>query len=165
VAASIDRTVGGASANSYVTLAEANAYFDEHLNVSEWTDATDDLKNRALIQATRRLDQLSFNGGKATEAQALKWPRIGVVDDEGYGIDSDEIPQQMKDAQCELALAMLASDLLVDTGLEGFEMVEVGPVKAVPKHQQKAGELPENVRREISPFLYQSRANVRLERA
>ena len=165
MAASIDTTVGGASANSYVTLAEADAYFDEHLNVTDWTDATDDLKNRALIQAARRLDQLSFNGGKATEAQALKWPRIGVVDDEGYGIDSDEIPQQMKDAQCELALAMLASDLLADTGLEGFEMVEVGPVKAVPRHQQKAGELPENVRRELSPFLSLAGVGIKLERA
>ncbi len=58
MAATIDATLQGASANSYVTLAEANAYFETTPDDSTWTDKTDDQKNRALISANRFIDEL-----------------------------------------------------------------------------------------------------------
>ena len=75
MAATIIATLSSASANSYVTLAEANAYFETVPNSSTWTDKTDDAKNRALISATRWIDSLNYYGDRCDEDQALKWPR------------------------------------------------------------------------------------------
>jgi hypothetical protein len=48
----IDATVGGANANSYLTLADAQAIIDgfvEDADVTAWASATTDQKNRALF--------------------------------------------------------------------------------------------------------------------
>jgi hypothetical protein len=165
MAVTIDSTVGGASANSYVTLAEAEVYFEGRLNITDWTSATTDEKNRALVMAARRLDQERWTSEKASSAQALKWPRWDAEDEDGNSISSDTIPEAIKDAQCELALAMLDSDLTTDTGLEGFDEVKVGPVSVKVRHQRKAGEIPEEVYREIRHWLRVGRGQARLMKA
>jgi len=167
MAVAIDATPKGAAANSYCTLAEAETYFEGRLDIDNWTDAADDdIKNRSLVQATNRLEQETFEGIKTTAAQRLKWPRNGLVDERGESVDDDTVPERVKDAQCELALSMLGSDLLADTGLEGFESVKVGPLDVVPRHQSRVGGLPENVRRELALWLSTpSPLNVKLIRA
>jgi len=152
MAAAIDATVGGASANSYVLLATATTFFDETLNVSDWTGATTDEQNRALISAARRLDQVAWAGQKADEDQALAWPRIQTYDVDGLPYDSDVIPTAIQRAQMKLALAMLAGDLLADTGLEGFINLKVGPLDVTPR-LRNAGDLPADVLREIRHVL------------
>lgn len=149
----IVETVGGSASNSYVTLDEAEAYFEGRLNTAAW-DAltTDDAKNIALVSACRRIDQEEFDGARSSHNQALAWPRHGASAD-GIMVDSAEIPQRVKNGQCELALFMLGSDMLADTGLEGFDRVKVGPLEVTPRHGRRAGSLPENVRRELAPFL------------
>ena len=168
-------TPGAPDANSYVTVEEADSYFDERLNASAWAAASPEDKARALIQATRRLDQEEFEGvptrplnGTAVDqpTQALKWPRQMADTDAGWTYEDDIIPDPVKQATMELALVYLSSDSdpLADTGLEGFEQVQVGPLTVVPRHQRRAGELPENVRRLLQPVLRMSRANVRIVR-
>ena len=52
MAITIDATVGGANANSYLTLADAQALIDgmvENDDVTAWASATTDQKNRALL--------------------------------------------------------------------------------------------------------------------
>ena len=54
MAITIDATAGGANANSYLTLSDANAIIDglvEDADVTAWSSATDDQKNRALYTA------------------------------------------------------------------------------------------------------------------
>jgi hypothetical protein len=51
VAATINATLKSSTANSYVTLAEANSYFETVPDSATWDDKTDDQKNRALISA------------------------------------------------------------------------------------------------------------------
>ena len=60
MAATIDATIKGANANSYVTLSEANNYFETVPDSSTWTNKTDDQKNRSLISATRWIDGFVF---------------------------------------------------------------------------------------------------------
>lgn len=165
----VDATVGGASANSYVTVAEGDTYFDERLDTADWDNATADEKAQAVIMATRRLDQETFEGVKADldpEDQALQWPRSGASGRDGHVFDNDELPTDLKHATFELALVMLGEDFLADTGLEGFEQVAVGPLSVTPRHTQRAAELPETVRRLLRPFLMTPSAyNVRVRRA
>ena len=131
MAATITATLSSATANSYVTLAEANDYFETVPNSSTWTDKTDDQKNRALIDATRWIDTLNFYGTRCDNGQALKFPR------NNYTIDNVEltcttIPNNIKYAQYELARA-LANDTSAVTGTTGkdgnFSEVQLGDLQ------------------------------------
>jgi hypothetical protein len=111
MAVSIVTTVGGASSNSYVTQAEATTYHEGRLNATAWSGATSDSMNRALVEAARELDVLSWVGTPADDTQVMRWPRQWAEDPDsptlGLYYDSTEIPQRVKDAQCELALEFL----------------------------------------------------------
>ena len=131
MAAVIVATLSGASANSYVTLAEANTYFETVPDSSTWTNKTDDQKNRALISATRWIDALSFYGDRCTETQALKWPREDYTID-GIDLACSLIPSPIKVATYELARA-LANDTDAITGTTGttgiYDEVELGDLR------------------------------------
>jgi hypothetical protein len=92
---------GVATANSYITLAEYEAYLvDRGL-----TDSRDDEpKKAAIISAKDWIESKEdrFTGTKAARANALCWPRVNAYA-HGYVIDSDEIPSELKSAQCQLA--------------------------------------------------------------
>jgi hypothetical protein len=163
--ATIDATIGGTAANSYVTVAEADTYFDGRLYATAWTeDATEDDKIKALITATDRLDREDYYGYRWEEDQRLKWPRSGVATDDGVEIAFDEIPRQLKDATCELALALLGTDLLSESGLGGFDELEVGPLKLVVRHIP-TGSLTDNVLRNLRGLVKKrGRGQIRLNR-
>ena len=114
MAATINATLSSASANSYVTLAEADAYFETVPSSTQWDNKQDDKKNRALIAATRWIDSFVFYGDRCDHGQALKFPR------NNYQVDDVElactaIPNNIKYAQYELARA-LANDTDAMTG-------------------------------------------------
>lgn len=164
----IDATVGGASANSYITRAAATTYFDERLNSGAWTSASNENKDRALIQATRRLDQEDWQGVKVASGQALDWPRYWATDEDGEEYDSAAIPQPIKDATCELALRFLndgTTDTLADTGLEEFAAAKIGPMEVERNRAFKAGQLPENVLRLLRHVIRSATASRRVSRA
>jgi len=56
--------------DTYATLAEACTYFGKRLDVSVWTSATDDTKERALMQAFLSMERLRFSG----EVTRRYWP-------------------------------------------------------------------------------------------
>lgn len=163
----LDATVGGASANSYISVADADTYFDERLNVSNWTGASADNKARALIMATTRIDQEKFEGEKSTTGQALKFPRIDAYDDDAEEFPSDAIPQIVKDATCEMALRLLndgTTDALADTGLEEYERIKVGSIEVTTRAGFDAGQLPDNVRRLLREVLITTKYSAELVR-
>ncbi len=131
MAATITATLKGETSNSYVTLAEANTYFETAPEESTWDDKTDDQKNRALISACRWIDSLNFLGDRCDNDQALKWPR------NNHHVDNVElvctaIPKGIKYAQYELARA-LANDTDAMTGNKGtdgtYEEVKLGELE------------------------------------
>jgi len=117
VAATINATIKDANANSYVTLTEANTYFETVPDSSTWTNKTDDQKNRALISATRWIDSFVYYGDRCDDGQALKFPRNNYQVD-GVELACTLIPQNIKYAQYELARA-LANDTDAITGATG----------------------------------------------
>ena len=117
MAATITATLSSATANSYVTLAEANTYFETVPDSTTWDNKSDDQKNRSLIAATRWIDSFVFFGDRCDHGQALKFPR------NNYQVDDVElactaIPNNIKYAQYELARA-LANDTDAMTGNVG----------------------------------------------
>lgn len=135
------------TANSYRTLADAAAYFDTHPLAATWTGAaSDDVRARALIMATRDLDTVewdAFKTGFPTSAtQALQFPRgstllrayVGsasalTVDPTLAGstvYDPDIIPPWLGDACCEQALAHIAGNRVSDSDSRGVRAVKAG---------------------------------------
>ena len=129
--ATINATVKDAYANSYVTLSEANTYFETVPDSSTWTNKTDDQKNRALISATRWIDSFVFYGDRCDDGQALKFPRNNYQVD-GVELACSTIPINIKYAQYELARA-LANDSEAMTGNVGtdgnIEEVKLGDIQ------------------------------------
>ena len=151
MAISITATAGSASANSYLTLADAQAIVDglvEDDDVAAWASATTDQKNRALYTATQRIDRERFLGARASDTQALQWPRTGVRKPDTftstyttgfpYRVTTDyytdtEIPDQVKRAEVVLAVYLNNNkDGLGLSGLEDYKRVGVGGVAVEP---------------------------------
>ena len=99
-------TVGSASANSFVTLAETTTYMSGRLNSTLWDAATTDSQNRALVEATREISVQNYTGRRSDTVQALSWPRWAAPNPDspvGFLFDTNIVPQRVKDATMELA--------------------------------------------------------------
>ncbi len=141
-----------------MTLAEADAYVDAMVlgtDANKWGSGNADSRNRALTAATQRLDRERFLGARATDTQALEWPRTGVRKPSTYintyatgfpfRIADDfftdtEIPPQIKHAQIELAVYLHSNkDGISLGGLEDFKSVQVGSISVVPDKTGSVG--------------------------
>lgn len=112
----IVETVGGADSNSYVTLAEAAAYFaaGNHLESASWLSVSlsNPQREACLIQACRDLNLLNYWGCIVTQVQILKFPRIYR-----NSFFASVIPERIKQAQMEQALVYAKS--LLPTAEQG----------------------------------------------
>jgi hypothetical protein len=110
-------TPGGTTDNCYITLSDANLYFGSTLRNAPWVQHPDGDRERALVQATQRIEQLGgtppdpdsperplFDGSPyAPDVQVLHFPRTQDKNDAGSLI----IPHSLRDAVCEQALWLL----------------------------------------------------------
>jgi len=139
-----------ASANSFVSVEYADSYFANRLFSAKWDDADD--KAAALITATQaicfyftpRRDYVpapngagyyrtapTWTGLPTDSSYSLPWPRTGMLNLNGGAIGSTEIPRELKDATCELALHLLPEDRFLDndTTIKGISSVKAGSVE------------------------------------
>lgn len=155
----IDATVGGVASNSYETQAEANTYFDDRLPLAPPWVASGDTAIRALLMATRNLEQFGqsirllvtpaggvpayyrvarrWTGSPASPTQRLSWPRVGMFDNNGNAIPSNVIPQELKDAESEFAGQLLKTDVTLNNPVivGGITSVKAGSVAVTFKDQ------------------------------
>ena len=127
----LDATVGGPNANSYVTLDEAIAYFNNHPYGAAFIDEDQDLQEQLLIFATLNLDSLCWTGAATTEEQALAWPRIGMIGKNGYPVASDVLPKQLKIMTLEQARRLQVSNVAApsDEFEQGIKRVKASTVE------------------------------------
>lgn len=95
----------------YITIEDAQTYFDGRLHAEAWDEGTDLDRNKALITATRMIDRLAFRGQIAEALQTTQWPRIL----RGYNNNLSFLPNDICIACCELSLNLLDG---VDPDLE-----------------------------------------------
>lgn len=95
----VEDGTGLANADSYLSLAEADAYFASYVSEAAneaWASTSDDEREVALRVATRDLDLLygsRYLGSPVTTTQALLFPRIAP----------GPLPSRLKHATAELA--------------------------------------------------------------
>ncbi len=98
-----------AAANSYVSVADFQAYADARGYSYPDTNAACE---KLLIKAVDYIEarRTRFQGIKTSSTQPLQWPREWVFIDD-YAINNDTIPTELIRAQCELAVAAYTIDL------------------------------------------------------
>jgi hypothetical protein len=146
--------------NSYATVAEADAYFADRLDVAAWTAADATSKAQALVTAASILDDQSWTGSAIGESQPLAFPRTAYYFDPRLGtsitLDETVIPSRIVTANIELAHHLLLNDgLLDDTGL--IKDLQVGSVALTTITTPSL--IPANVRRLIKPLLVNAGSN------
>jgi len=182
----INATVGAADANSYLTLAEAQAIVDglvEDDDVVAWGTATTDQKNRALFTATQRIDRERYLGARSTETQALQWPRTGVRRPDTYintysvgfpfriktdYFTDDEIPSQIQEAQVILAVYLNNNkDGIGLSGLEDFNNVSIGNINVSTNRYGPVGadRIPPMVERYMTGLRISGPGNIAVKRS
>ena len=121
-------TVGSASANSYITVAEYEAFWTERNVTIPGRTAP---KKAQPVQAADYIKRgYNFVGEQQFKEQAMVWPRLtGIILVKDFPIDPDTVPQDIKDAQAELAY-------IIHQGTDVFATVTGG---AKVREKNKAG--------------------------
>ena len=103
MAVTLVSTLAGSTANSLVSLADADSYHENLLSFAAWDALSDDDKKRALISASASLSELAWWGRlyDAETPQALVFPRVFPGQSDGL-----TIPAAIKAATCEHALSL-----------------------------------------------------------
>lgn len=140
---------GDTTSNAYITEASANAYFSNKLYADRWEVALSQQRIRAIITATKTLDDfITWKGYRVSENQALAWPRAQVNDQDGYLINNATVPQAVKDATCELAILLLDEDRREEDDMEGITKIAVGPI-SIERDKNEKPIIPDHVARII----------------
>ena len=169
MAATLTCTPGGGSDNSYISLADADAYFVNGLRGETWEEWTSDQRSRALVEATQQIERLGgsrvstdsanrsrFRGepyNSLLSDQCLHFPRTGDLDEGGSVV----VPQGVKDAVCEQAYFLLKKqdepDLLdrADLQRQGVKLANVDGLY----EQYGSKEVPDGIATEAWEHLQQ----------
>jgi len=119
-----------AGANSYVTLAYAADYFAVDPSSATWEALTDEQKQFYLAWATRLLDQKTeWRGFINEDDQALRWPRKGAADRDYRTVNTNEIPNPVKAATCELAKWLMTNDPTTGQDTDYLKRIKVDVIE------------------------------------
>ena len=140
--------------NTYVSVEEADAYFDDRLDVAAWTEAPPLEKEKSLVTATSILENIDWVGTVISDTQALAFPRHGTYVDPRLGKAvsmGTSIPDRIIKAQYELAYHLLNNDGLLDnTG--SVKSLSLGAVEL--EGIRAPSQIPAHVKSLIRPLQY-----------
>lgn len=146
--------------NSYVTIANADSYFDTRIDSAEWENADDDVKEQALVTATQLVDNHHWIGKAVSSSQALAWPRKEAkYYDPRMGqeisIADDAVPSQVKVAVYEQALHLINNEDLLTETTQTFESISIGNISIADSNNDVAriSQKPSVVMKQIRPLI------------
>ena len=116
----VEDGTGVYGADAYVSAQAVDTYWANRPHSpfsASWAAGSTANREGAIREATAYLDAtyyLSYRGiSRRTEDQGLQWPRSDAYDDEMF--DLPDLPQQIRDATCELAVRALSEALSPDS--------------------------------------------------
>ncbi len=163
--------------NSYIDVATADTYFANRLYADAWTSTAVPQKEQALVMATRAIDRQVFIGAKKLDDQPLQFPRrypfrahdiwrkwfqFNITDQwetlyvEGASWWADiDVPQAVKDATCEEALALLERGNSQRRKLqqEGVQSASIGSLSETYRPGTARGLLSQEALELLRPYI------------
>lgn len=134
MALTVETGTGIASAEAYVSVADADTYFGNRTHLAAyttWTAATTAVKEGCLREAADYLDAVwgdFYKGDRAGRVQGLLWPRTEAFDSAGYNLPA--LPQELINANCELAGRAAVTPLAPDLAFgNAFKQIKAGSVQ------------------------------------
>lgn len=122
----VEDGTGLATAEAYISVADADAYFAARGNAA-WSALDQISKEAALRKGCDYMEgRYTWKGQRATTTQALGWPRQCVVVD-GVYLPADAVPVAIARANAELAVRASAADLAADETTQ-VTRETVGPI-------------------------------------
>lgn len=127
--------------DTYTSVADADMYFSNRLYSTAWAALSPSNKEASLRIAAKHLDLMYMWLGEPTSSsQPMAWPRNGLYTRNGAEILNTTVPEDIKNAQCELAYQWAQSDQLTppassftadDTSLSngGIKREKLGPLE------------------------------------
>lgn len=101
-----------------------------------YSDETDGVPDSATIRQLASVKDLSkcvivWRGDPTDSTQALSWPRTGLKNKNGFDLESNVIPQQVKNAQFELARLLTVADRTLENEIftQGITKIKAGSVE------------------------------------
>lgn len=155
-----DSTAGSPTANSYLSVEDADALAAGLINGSDWLSLTEQQKQALLVQATTRLDAEVYGGVPTTTVntsvtphQALQWPRNWIIDNNHGGsthLDPTKIPAALEKATFYQAMhyynEFMDNPTVSRQDMDRLTALSIGPI--VMSIQKRAEErLPDMVKR------------------
>jgi len=101
----VEDGTGLSDANAYITVQEYKDYHSDYGN-ADYDPLDDALIKQYILNATQYMDgeYIGRYGGQKTKfEQALLFPRAWLEDEDGYTVNSDEVPLKVKQACCEFS--------------------------------------------------------------
>jgi hypothetical protein len=119
--------------NSYVTVETADLYFETRIDSATWFDASDEVKEQALVTATQIVDDHAWVGSAVSPSQALAWPRKNALYyDTRLGIDvsipETTVPDRVSIAVYEQALHLINNEDLLTGKTQTYESISIGNI-------------------------------------
>ncbi len=108
----VEDGTGLPNATSYVSVEDADDIIVMNIHAATaWAELTHDQKEHLLSWASRYLDErVRWKGRKVSETSALRFPRTGVHDRDGFAVAADAVPRQLEVATAEMARYLIAED-------------------------------------------------------
>lgn len=104
---------------SYNTPTEATEYFAARYGYDLWPPLTEEQQQQALTSAQQQLDNMCFWYGDPTDPeQDNAFPRNGAT----------EVPQDVKDAECEIAYSIVSTNSTSTTSGDPLTELTAGSV-------------------------------------
>ena len=136
MALTVENGTGLATAESYLSVVDADAYHSSRGTAeASWVGLDEDVKEQCLRRATDFMLQMYRGAWKGVavkpDTQALDWPRYSVYPNESvlYALSSTTVPTEVKRACAELAVRANAGTLTADVAPTGAVLSEtVGPI-------------------------------------
>lgn len=124
----VETGAGLPNADSFISVEDADTYFAAR-GITLWGTLLTEEKEQALRRATDFMERrygAQWAGQRLTLAQALSWPRVGVVY-QGWALPSDAVPQQVVKACAEFGFRAAGGELDPDLGAQ-VKSETVGPI-------------------------------------
>lgn len=140
--------------NSYATVAEADAYFEDRLDAAAWSLASEEQREMALVTATTIIDTMRWLGYVKDSEQRLAFPRVVKYFDDKLGmevqLDSMEVPERILVGLFEQAYHLLNTEGILDE-VGSLDSLGVGTISIDIKRE--AALIPPIVRKVVKPLL------------
>ena len=165
----VEDGTGLETAESYISVADADTYHTARGNETTWTDLDVTVKEQLLRKATEYMVQeyrLRWKGVRATAVQALDWPR-GLVERPDYAyagmngyttisgdfyFPSNDVPVEVERACAELALRAASAPLGPDLGAPVLRE-KIGPIDVEYAQGARQTTVYQAVDNMLAPFL------------